>query len=108
MPEACRGRRPSRPADCPEESDNPYRYDAAAGIARLSRSVAEGEILRAPPEFAVRMVRPGDTLVLVSGAGAVRIERDVEALQAAGPGGRLFVKARDGAVLSVRYEEVAP
>jgi len=94
---------------CPDgKLDNPYRYDAALGIARLARPLAQGEIVRASPEFDTAMVRPGDTLELVSAAGAVRIERDVEALQAARPGQRLFVRAGDGEVLSVRYEDVAP
>lgn len=94
---------------CPDgKLDSPYRHDAASGIARLARAIAPGEVVRAFPEFGLRMVRPGDTLELVSAAGAVRIARDVEALQAARPGQRLFVKARDGQVLSVRYEDVAP
>jgi flagella basal body P-ring formation protein FlgA len=94
---------------CPDgKLDNPYRYDAALGIARLARPVAQGEIVRAAPEFGASMIRPGDVLELVSAAGSVRIERDVEALQAARPGQRLFVRAHDGQVISVRYEDVAP
>ncbi|HWA90283.1 MAG TPA: hypothetical protein VG889_09630 [Rhizomicrobium sp.] len=93
---------------CPKDASRPYRYDRAGGIARLTREVAAGEVLRPAPELDVAMVRPGDTLELTSGAGPVRIERDVTALQAARPGQRLFVRAADGQVLSVRYEDVAP
>lgn len=94
---------------CPDaKADNPYRYDTAQGVARLAHPLAQGDVVRSFPEFGLEMIRPGDTLELVSAAGAVRIERDVEALQAARPGQRLFVRARDGAVLSVRYEDVAP
>lgn len=94
---------------CPDgKTENPYRYDAVLGLARLAHPLGEGDVVRSFPEFGLAMIRPGDTLELVSAAGAVRIERDVEALQAARPGQRLFVRARDGEVLSVRYEDVAP
>lgn len=94
---------------CPDgKPDNPYRHDAALGVARLSRPIAQGDIVRPWPEFGIAMVRPGDRLEMVSAAGPVRVERDVEALQAARPGQRLFVRARDGQVLSVRYEDVVP
>ncbi len=54
------------------------------------------------------MVLPGDTLSLVVFSGSARIERKVEALQAARPGEHLFVRAADGDVLSVQYERAQP
>ncbi len=97
------------PAPCPKSLPaSAYRYDAAYESTVTMRALAPGEIVRAFPEFGARMVRPGDRLVLVGASGGVRIERDVVAIQAARPGQHLFVKAVDGKIISVRYEEVAP
>lgn len=58
-----------------------------------------------PPDAAAQAapVRPGETISLTTRAGPVRVARDVEALQAARAGQRLFVRAADGTVMSVRY-----
>jgi hypothetical protein len=96
-------------AACPGgHAADPFRYEAARGVTLTARPIAIGEIVRPFPEFAAAMVRPGDKLELVSAAGGVRIERDVEAMQTARPGQRLFVKAADGQIISVRFEEVRP
>jgi len=53
-------------------------------------------------------VRRGDHLRLATVAGPVRVERDVEALQPARDGQRLFVRAADGKTLSVVYRTPTP
>ena len=94
---------------CPHDAvATPWRYDGGRKVTVASRALTAGEILRPYPEFGVAMLRPGDKVRLVSTAGAVRVERDVEALQPARPGERLFVRSGDGEVMSVRYEEVVP
>jgi uncharacterized protein YbbK (DUF523 family) len=97
------------PAPCPLAAlESVYRYDGTQGVSVTARAFAPGEIVRAFPEFAASMVRPGDKLELIGASAGVRIERDVTALQAARAGQRLFVKAADGQIISVRYEEVRP
>lgn len=92
------------PVACPDGTIAPaFRYDRARGFPRLARAVAEAEIVPVYPHFGADMVRPGQTLQLVIASGAVRIERQVEAMQAARPGQRLFVRSSDGQILSVRY-----
>lgn len=96
-------------ASCPEHvSRDAFRYDARTGAARVVRDLAPGEIVTAFSGFDAGAIAPGDRLTLVTVEGPVRIEREVTAMQAAGPGRRLFVKGADGAVISVRYEQVAP
>lgn len=80
-----------------------FRYDAAAQSVRVARSVAAGEVVQQYSNFDRSAVAPRARLHLVVLAGGVRIERDVDALQAARPGQRLFVRTNDGAVLSVTY-----
>jgi hypothetical protein len=57
-----------------------------------------------PPVPDAPTLKTGDAVNLSIGVGAVRIERRVEALQAARPGQRLFVRSEDGQTLSVRYQ----
>lgn len=91
--------------ECPRREPAPaFRHDSALGSSRLSRAIAPNEIVPLFPEFGQKLVQPGQVLRIVIFAGAVRIEREVEALQAARPGHRLFVRSNDGQVLSVRYE----
>lgn len=93
------------PASCPEAKLAPaFRHDVARGGSIVLRPIAEGEIIRAYPDYGVPMVQAGEKLRLLLAAGAARIEREVEALQAARPGQRLFVRTGDGQILSVRYE----
>jgi hypothetical protein len=98
-----------RQVDCPASGvGRAFAYDAVASVSRVSHAIAAGDIVARYPEFGARMVLPGDTLSLVVVSGSTRIERKVEALQAARPGERLFVRAADGDVLSVQYERAQP
>ena len=85
-----------------------FRYDRANGTTRLSRAVAPGQIVPVYPEFGIGMVQPGQMLQLIVKSGPARIERQVEAMQPARSGQRLFVRSSDGQILSVRYEGGAP
>ncbi len=92
------------PADCPAgRIAAAFRHDRAGSATHLARDVARAEIVPAFPEFGVGMARPGQKLRLVAVSGAVRVEREVEAMQSARPGQRLFVRDSDGRILSVRY-----
>lgn len=93
------------PADCAIGSHvQPFHYDRASGVTRTARMIAAGEIVPRYPDFGVAMVYPGQVLKLVVTIGAVRIERDMVALQPARSGQRLFVRSANGDVLSIRYE----
>ena len=81
-----------------------FRYDRAQGASRVSRAIVKGEVVPMFPEFGEEGVRPGQQLLLIVLAGANRIERRVEALQAARPGERLFVRSESGQVFAARYE----
>lgn len=97
------------PADCVgTEGTRAYWYDRSRHTTRLVRQLEKGEIVAAFPEYGKDIVVPGQTLALVSSVGVVRVERQVEALEEARPGQRLFVRSTDGDVLSVRYEGRAP
>jgi flagella basal body P-ring formation protein FlgA len=85
-----------------------FRYDPATGAVHLARALDIGAVVPEFPGYGTAMVRPGQVLRLVVQVGSVRIDRDVEALQAAHPGQRLFVRAHDGTVLSVRFESLTP
>lgn len=94
---------------CPDRRlASAFRYDESRRSIRLSRPLARGDIVPAYPEFALAAVRSGDRLTLISVAGPVRIERQVEALQAARAGERLFVRSPDGQVFAARYEAGGP
>ena len=85
-----------------------FRYDRAEHATRVARSLAVGDIVRRYPEYGAREIVPGESLTLVAVSGVARVERHVEALQEARAGQRVFVKSRDGQVLSVRYEASVP
>ena len=94
------------PAQCPHlRPEAAFRYDRMQGSSRLSRPIAQDEIVPFFPEFSLNLAQPGQKLRLVIRSGAVRIERQVEVLQTARPGQKLFVRSSDGQVLSVRYED---
>ena len=83
---------------------------ADVGAIRLqvtSPPVAPSAALAALPWRQPAAVRRGDHLRLATVAGPVRVERDVEALQPARTGQRLFVRAADGKTLSVVYQAAA-
>jgi hypothetical protein len=96
------------PADCLRgNAGSPFHYDRASGVTRLARSVAPGEIVPRYPDYGIAMVQPGQKLTLVVALGAVRIEREVVAMQPARLGQRLFVRSADGEIMSARYGEDA-
>jgi len=97
------------PVACPAGGmASAFRYDRTHGCTHAARTIAAGEIVPAYPEFERNMIEPGQSLRLVVSDGPVRIERTVEAMQAAKSGEKLFVKTDDGQILSVRYESAAP
>ena len=94
-------------ADCGAEPPAPaVRYDTAQRSARLSRPLAQGEVIAAIPSSMMAGVVPGQTLYVQIRVGPVVVQREVTALQPASPGQKLFVRAADGAVMSVRYPGV--
>lgn len=94
-------------APCPPRSVSAaFVYDAERRSAKVRRSIAEGEVVRRSAAMKDNSIQPGETMLLVSEAGPVRIERRVEALQAARKRQKLFVRTQDGDVLSVRLDEV--
>ena len=86
----------------------PFRYDRSLHATRLNQNLAVGDVVAPFPEFGAHMVLPGQQLDLIVAIGAVRIERQVTALQEARPGQPLFVKSGDGQILSVLYRDTAP
>jgi len=93
-------------SDClPGKLAGAFVYDRVALATRISRNLSAGEIVPSFPEFGENVVLPGQKLKLISAFGAVRIEREVEAVQEARPGQRLFVRSADGQVVSARYED---
>lgn len=90
------------------KSDPAFRYDARARAIRALRELKRGEVVEAPPASLLPTVRRGEHLVVSATVGPVVVQRDVEALQAASPGERLFVRAADGAVFSVLLPEARP
>lgn len=76
------------------------RFDRLDRVARADRDLPAGTYLgrvSTPPAVAVDK---GDKLILVATAGPVRVTREVVALQAGRPGGRLFVRDSEGNVTS--------
>jgi flagella basal body P-ring formation protein FlgA len=95
-------------APCGTPLERSFAYERANGAVQATRDLSGGEIVPAYAGYAPKSVAPGETLTLVVRLGAVRVARQVEALQAAGPGERLFVRSEDGQVLSVRYVPGVP
>jgi flagella basal body P-ring formation protein FlgA len=87
--------------DCRSNAASPaLRFDRQDRVVRASGELAAGTYLgriSAPPAVAVDR---GDKLTLVATAGPVRVSREVVALQAGRPGGRLFVRDSEGNVTS--------
>ena len=86
-----------------------------ASGASIQLEAAGGEPAPAPaasgaasPWRAGDAIHRGDHLHLTTIAGPVRVEREVEALQSARDGQRLFVRAADGQTLSVVYRAPSP
>lgn len=85
-----------------------FRYDATARSLRARRELRSGEILAAVPAPSIPGVAPGQRVWLRSSIGPVRIEREVVALQPAGPGQSLFVQSAGGEVFSVSFADITP
>ena len=92
--------------DCPRHPPAAaFRHDSMQGSSRLLRPITQNEIVPRFPEFGRKLVQPGQVLRLTVLSGAVRVESSVEAMQAAQPGQKLFVRTRTGQVFSARYED---
>jgi len=95
-------------ASCTMAGPPALRYEPQLRATRALRAIAPGECIASNIVATLPAIAPGQRVTAITGAGAVTIERAVEALEAAGPGQRLLVRAADGAPYSVRYEEVKP
>lgn len=95
------------PSACDGKAARAFRFDAAARTIRSVRPIRTGDIVPSWPDAQAEAIRPGDRLFLKVAMGSVLIEREVEALQPAVPGERLFVRDGDMNILSVRYESVS-
>ncbi len=97
------------PASCPQTPvPVVFRYDRQRKATFVATAVARDQIVRSYVDFDAEMIEPGQTLRLVVSYCAARIEREVQAMQGARLGHRLFVRSADGTILSVRYEKAAP
>lgn len=95
-------------ASCTMAGPPALRYEPQLRATRALRAIVPGECIASNIVATLPAIAPGQRVTAITGAGAVTIERAVEALEAAGPGQRLLVRATDGAPYSVRYEEVKP
>jgi flagella basal body P-ring formation protein FlgA len=84
------------------------RYEPQLRATRALRAIAAGECVPSNIVATLPAIAPGQRVTAITGEGAVTVERTVEALEAAGPGQRLLVRAADAAPYSVRFEEVKP
>jgi hypothetical protein len=84
-----------------------FTYDGRSAALAASRDIAAGEIVLAPPSSLLAWARPSQAIRIAAKVGAVRVERQVVALQPGKPGEGLFVRDDDGRVFAVRTQEVA-
>jgi flagella basal body P-ring formation protein FlgA len=92
-------------ASCERRTEAAFRYDARLHAERAERDLKPGEVVVAAPAALMPAVSPGQVLYVTSHVGAVVIEREVRALQAAQPGQRMFVRGADGGVFAVTLSE---
>ena len=90
------------------ESPAAWEYDVSAHAARATRNLEAGQIVASAPRFAIPDVRPGEKLYAQARVGPVVVEREVEAVQSAALGHRLFVRAADNQVFSVTLARADP
>lgn len=83
-----------------------FVYDPQARAVRATRSLQSGEAVEAVPSFALMGVRPGQRVYVHASVGPVRLSREVEAVQPALPGQRLFVRTADGTVFAATLGEI--
>lgn len=96
-------------ANCGEIPPSPVMaYDADHGVVRATHNLRVGELIAAPPAFALPVVRPGQRLYVRTRIGPVVIEREVEAVQAAWSDKPVFVKTTDQTVFSASFAESQP
>ena len=95
-------------ASCTMAGPPALRYEPQLRATRTLRAIAARECISSNIVATLPAIAPGQRVTAITGEGSVTIERAVEALEAAGPGQRLLVRAADGAPYSVRYEEVKP
>lgn len=89
------------PSVCVARVPTSVDFDRATGIVRARRRLAPGTALGRLALPAPAAVQAGETLLLTSISGAVRIARPVTAFQSGRAGGRVFVRAGDGAAFAV-------
>ena len=77
-------------------------YDRMLRSPVAERAIDAGEYLGAIRPAVKRLVASGEALKLRIIDGPVIVQRDVETLQVGTPGKRVFVRTRDGKVLSTR------
>ena len=91
-------------ADCGNAKPAPaVRYDAAMRTVRLTRALQADDIVAFVPAAMMASITPGQKLYVSVQVSPVIVQREVEALQPANPGQKLFVRAADGKVFSVLY-----
>ncbi len=89
-------------------NDHPLRYDRTMGAARALRVIQAGETLAAVPLSMLARVCPGQRLFVSTASGPVRVNREVQAIQASASGRPLFVRSGDGEIFSVPSPEIEP
>jgi hypothetical protein len=87
-------------ADCRESAPSALRFDRLDRVARAERDLAAGTYLGRISAAPAVAVDKGAKLNLVATAGPVRVSREVVALQAGRPGGKVFVRDSEGNVTS--------
>ena len=90
-------------ADCKGQVVSAVRYDRAMGAVRLAHDLQPGDVVAEIPPSMMAGIGPGEKLYVTVRVGPVLVQREVEALQPANPGQKLFVRAADGQVISVLY-----
>lgn len=85
------------PAAC-KATSMAFRYDVASGVARATRDLSVGEVVRAPPASILAAARPGQTFFLRAHVGPVVVERAVQVVRPSAKGRPLFVRASGGKV----------
>jgi hypothetical protein len=85
-----------------------FRYDRARQAVLTTRALLPGEPVRRFTDAQDASVNPGDQMILTVGIGPVRVQRQVEALQHARAGQKLFVKTQDGEIMAIPLSERLP
>jgi hypothetical protein len=97
------------PAACSEHQVSvAFRYDAVSRASHAVRALMPRDIVRVYAGYGSAAVEPGEKRQFVVHIGDVTIAREVEALQQARAGQRLFVRSEDGAVFAASYESLQP